>query len=338
MKKHVNIFVALLSALLVCFLISAPLVFAASAWQIETVDSIGEVGEWSSLALDSSGTPHISYRDMTNNDVKYASWDGSAWIIQTVTGDQGWYTSLDLDAIGNPHISYTDVSNADLKYASWTGTSWAIETVDSAGVVGAFSCLALDSSGNPHISYHAWSADNLKYARWDGSAWETETIASGGYDGTSRSLALDTSGNPHISYYERGNKDLKYASLLPCATVVSVWTTDASGTPKVSFNSEPVYVHWQADGAVNITVRYQDGTVDAQWLNLGTSGVKSFSPSHGNGFYNVTCTACTQQTMIAYGSFLFVVPEYLLGTLMALTAPLLATVSYHAITKRKKKT
>ena len=143
---------------------------------------------------------------------------------------------------------------------------------------------------------------------------------------TSTTITVD-SGGTYTAYY------------MKCATVASVWTTDASGNPEVEFNpSEPVYLHWQGNGCVNITVRYHDGTVDQQWLNLCTSGVKSFVPSHGSGPYNITCTACTKQTMIAYGTFLFAVPEYLLGTLMALATPLLATVSYLALTKRKKKT
>ena len=41
-------------------------------WQIETVDFAVHVGYYSSLALDSSGYPHISYFDNTNDDLKYA--------------------------------------------------------------------------------------------------------------------------------------------------------------------------------------------------------------------------------------------------------------------------
>ena len=44
----------------------------ASGWHIKTVDSEGDVGEYSSLALDGSGYPHISYRDESNRDLKYA--------------------------------------------------------------------------------------------------------------------------------------------------------------------------------------------------------------------------------------------------------------------------
>ncbi len=223
-----------------------------SDWDIQTVDSTGDVGGWSSLALDARGYAHISYRDYTNDDLKYAAWTGSSWDIQTVDSaeDVGRDTSLALDASGYPRISYYATIGflpGDLKYAAWNGTSWDIQTVDSAGSVGWWSSLTLDASGYPRISYYDNTNDDLKYAAWNGTSWDIQTVDSAGDVGYCTSLALDASGHPRISYSDYTNGDLKYAawngSSWDIETVASAgdvgWYTslalDATGYPHVSY-------------------------------------------------------------------------------------------------------
>jgi len=43
-----------------------------SSWDITAVDTYGHVGPWSSIALDSSDNPHISYEGYIIDDLKYA--------------------------------------------------------------------------------------------------------------------------------------------------------------------------------------------------------------------------------------------------------------------------
>lgn len=97
-------------------------------WHTETVDWPGDVGQDSSLAIECLGPlesrTHISYRDLTYLDLKYAYKDASGWHVETVDGmgtgaypDVGAWTSLAVDANGRPHISYYDAHNDSLKYA-----------------------------------------------------------------------------------------------------------------------------------------------------------------------------------------------------------------------------
>jgi len=99
--------------------ICSPSSVTRSLWSIETVDSDGNVGVFTSIALDTNGYPHISYLEVSNGDLKYAKWNGSEWSIETVDsdGDVGRSTSIALDTNDYPHISYYDSTNNDLKYA-----------------------------------------------------------------------------------------------------------------------------------------------------------------------------------------------------------------------------
>ena len=77
-----------------------------------TIDSAGEVGSYSSLALRSpDNRPFISYFDYTARDLKVATCNStscSSFVTRTLDSDgiTGAYTSVSLDSAGNPIIGY----------------------------------------------------------------------------------------------------------------------------------------------------------------------------------------------------------------------------------------
>jgi hypothetical protein len=177
----------------------------AGTWQTQLIDREGDVGLCASMALDGAQSPHVSYYDAVNDDLRYAHRTNGTWQIETVdsSGDIGLYNSLRLDAIGRPHISYFDSTHANLKYAVRNGSRWEVSTVDSAGHVGYYTSLALDSLGRPYIIYYDRLRLKLKSAHWDGGAWEIQIIADVVNLWGFPSVALDQADQPHVCYSGR---------------------------------------------------------------------------------------------------------------------------------------
>ena len=173
-------------------------------WSASLVDGTGDVGGYTSLAIDSSGAPHISYYDDTNKALRYAYLDGGNWVTTVADGQSGvgQWTSLALDSQDRPHISYYDETNRDLRYTYHDGVQWHSQTVDGSGMVGQGTSLALDASDNPRISYYDEGNGDLRYAYHDGAQWHNETVDSYGDVGSYTSMVLDSSGHPHISYLQ----------------------------------------------------------------------------------------------------------------------------------------
>jgi len=192
-----------------------------TSWHVQTVDSQGNVGRPSSIAVDSSDLPHISYRfypDFNQGHLKYARFDGLAWHIQTVdnSGLVGDCNSIAVDSRDHPHISYEDHGFVRLKYAHHNGSSWQVEAVEEQRFTGSCSSLALDSLDRPHIAHYVWTgSEAVKYSWYDGEQWHNETVEQDENTGSSCSLALDRNDRPHISYKYGGSGSpsdyLKYA-------------------------------------------------------------------------------------------------------------------------------
>ena len=139
------------------------------------VDAAQWFGGFTSIAVDRTGHPHISYTSVAN-EARYAYWNGTAWLIRTIERNV-WYTALALDSTDAPRIAYYGWTERDLIATRWDGQQWVKQPVDGAAHVGRYSSLALDQRANPHISYTDYEQHRLKYAEWTGGAWRTQTLA-----------------------------------------------------------------------------------------------------------------------------------------------------------------
>ena len=84
----------------------------SGAWQTTVVNVAGmKPAHGHTLAVDSTGKPHIAYSDTGTKKIMYATLNGSNWTAEVVANDTGLdiekYISLAFDAADNPHISYS---------------------------------------------------------------------------------------------------------------------------------------------------------------------------------------------------------------------------------------
>jgi hypothetical protein len=193
-----------------------------TAWQISDValdtHMSGTDSEYSStsIAIDSSNTPHISYFQENrwdgstwNNtgDLMYATWNGTAWVTTGVDTDgdyDGRNNSIAVDSNDYPHISYSDASNQDLEYARWDGLAWQLSTVAGGGAIQYGNSIAIGSNDYPQIAYYEhWPTYGGKLASWNGGGWEISTVYAPYTNGTTlrtASIVLDGSDQAYVLY------------------------------------------------------------------------------------------------------------------------------------------
>ena len=128
-----------------------------SSWKIQPLSLPPPTGDYGNIVVDSKGYLHsfftqhyVSSDNTIRGTILYASWNGTAWDMQTVVSNISlpYSLSLALDSHDYPHI----FTSSGI-YASWTGTTWDIQTANLNRSAYGPIYLALDSNGNPHVSY-----------------------------------------------------------------------------------------------------------------------------------------------------------------------------------------
>ena len=312
-------------------------------WSCETVDYAGDVGKYSSIAVDPTDNyPMIAYYDATNGALKLAIGYVFGWYIKTIDdpllGSAGSYASLKLDSTGKPCIAYyfSNFMGADsLWYVKYVGggagncggNDYQCDPIDSGDQVGKYASLALDGSDRPRIAYYDGGNDALRYAYEYGGSWTIREILptnSGQY--ASLYVDVDNGDLPHIAHYDSSNGKLGYAVYVGsggnCGFNSSAtkfeWQCDE--IESVGTGTHPKGVSLAVDGAAYPLIAYQSGGAGlkvarpaaALDLLVGNCGPQSL-------FYTWQCETISFGITIGQGDFVS----------LAVNSAGLATIAYY---------
>jgi|GEM_PF-1066872 len=211
---------------------------------ITTLDSAGDVGNYTSITIGSDGLPVISYYDKTNADLKVAKCaDAACSGTPTITtldsiGVVGQCASIAIGADGLPLISYCGATSTVLKVAKCVDAACNVgtPTINTLDSDHNWSSLAIGTDGLPVISYHSGYPNyDLKVAKCVNAACSgtptITTLDSAGIVGYYPSIIIGTDGLPVISYYDNTNHTLKVAKCAnaACGGPPTITTLDRAG-------------------------------------------------------------------------------------------------------------
>jgi hypothetical protein len=216
------------------------------SWRCQTVDSAGDVGKYSSIAVWEDKLM-VAYYDASNKNLKLAlSDDPLHWVwdivtLDTALGDTpstGLHTSAQFSDTGQEFIAYhfdnpTNVDALKVAYHTYANgscphpdvaDSWRCDTIVSGEGVGQYASLEVVGGVgfDVYIAYYDAADGDLWFATtlcdetcncgfWDGDMACYPITGVSADVGKYASLYVDSDQHFHIAYYDATNQELKYA-------------------------------------------------------------------------------------------------------------------------------
>ena len=216
----------------------------AASWTLVALDTLGNIGSSSAIAVDASNRVHIVYRDDRLQRFRYATCASAcnnvlAFSFATVDSSSigvGVSPSITVTPAGVVHTAYYDYINAYLRYsiclaACGLNTNWVNGTADpggSTGFVGETSAILVDGATR-HIVYQDSAGNSLKYATCTVTCvgagdWTTAPISLAD-GGKNPSLAFGPNKELEVTYYAATTGAAKFAFCASACITIANWTT-----------------------------------------------------------------------------------------------------------------
>lgn len=223
----------------------------SGVWQTIFVDTtMASEPMGMSIALDGEGYPRISYT--TTEDLRYASWSGSEWNVETVwslsgddakdTGANCYGTSLVLFDDEYPHIAHCALNGDSLLYSWNDGTCWQTESVyPLEGNPEGYGDpdLAMDSEGRPHIAFsgieglcYAYNDEQLSVSDGATPDWPLSLVTAENpfYGRLNVTFNLMEAGNVDLTVYDLQGREVEtlLSNNQPAGNSLCTWTPESS--------------------------------------------------------------------------------------------------------------
>ncbi len=189
-----------------------------------TIDSTGNVGNFSSIIVASEAYVVIAHTDLANWDLRVSYFSivdltTKGTTVLDSTGNTGLSPSVTLGVDGLPVISYIDLTDSQLRVAHCTNLICTTFTTDDVlGIPGSSPAISIGSDNMPVISFIETLNNNLevvKCSNLDCSNVPLYTSVHGPLNGSgepfSSSITIGMDGFPLISYYNQSTQDLLVA-------------------------------------------------------------------------------------------------------------------------------
>lgn len=246
-------------------------------WGCPALDSGGDVGKYSSTAVDSNDKVHVSYYGVTLSDLKFCNvddinaatngWSCSIWDSGGANADVGRYSSLAANST-NVSVLYYRTSDKAFRFCNDAGSSASRDCSYDYLVAKPSTRASLAFNNDiPHIVLISNSTGKLTHCIPDSTdttpptAWSCDVVdsTSGNYNASvGASLTFDSSDKMHIVSEKTvgTSKKLMYCNDFGeswnCINVSNGATADPSFNPSLAVDSENnVHIVFRKSGGLN---------------------------------------------------------------------------------------